>query len=411
MRVLVNGGGVAGTVAAMALQKAGFQPVIFEAYQQSSGLAHGVYLTVAVNGLDALRAIDAHHVVTEEGFPSGKMDFQSGTGKHLGSIPLGPTLDDGTVTHTIRRSALYHGLYQEADRRGIRIEHGKRLVAAEQLPGGGVRAQFADGTVTDGDLLIGADGVHSVTRTIIDPANPGPRYTGLGNTGGFTRMAQLDAQPGDYKMVWGRDCFFGYTISPDGEIWWFANPPSRGEVSREELCGLTSDQMRSRLIKLLSVDSTPAAAILRATTGDIRLTNQHDLPTVPTWHNDSMVIIGDAAHAVSPASGQGASLASEDGVMLAKCLRDLPTIPQALARYDELRRARVERIVTWASGMNNTKKQGVVGRLLRDLVLPIILKKASNPKEMAKTMWMFEHHIDWNEPAGTAAPATAAPRQ
>jgi 2-polyprenyl-6-methoxyphenol hydroxylase-like FAD-dependent oxidoreductase len=70
-----------------------------------------------------------------------------------------------------------------------------------------------------------------------------------------------------------------------------------------------------------------------------------------------MVIIGDAAHAVSPSSGQGASLAAEDAVTLGRCVRDAPTIPAALARYEQLRRARVERVVTWGSGMNNTKKQ------------------------------------------------------
>ena len=63
MRVLVAGAGVAGSVAAMALHKAGFEPVVFDAYERSAGLAHGVYLTVAVNGLDALRAVDSHHVV------------------------------------------------------------------------------------------------------------------------------------------------------------------------------------------------------------------------------------------------------------------------------------------------------------------------------------------------------------
>src|SRR5256885_5035661 len=77
MRVLVAGAGVAGSVAAMALHKAGFEPVVFEAYERGAGLAHGVYLTVAVNGLDALRAVDAHHVVRAAGFLSEKIDFYS----------------------------------------------------------------------------------------------------------------------------------------------------------------------------------------------------------------------------------------------------------------------------------------------------------------------------------------------
>ncbi|MFC4908691.1 FAD-dependent monooxygenase [Actinomadura gamaensis] len=407
MRVLIIGGGVAGTVAALAARKAGLEPRLFEAYGESAGLTHGVFLTVAVNGMDALRAVDAHHVVLDAGFPSGRIRFRSGTGKHLGSVPLGPTLDDGTVTHTIRRADLYGGLYRLVAERGVPIEHGKRLVRAENLPDGGVRAHFADGTSADGDVLIGADGVHSVTRTSIDPANPRPRYTGLGNTGGFTRTADLDAAPGDYVMTWGRDCFFGYTIAPDGEIWWFANPPAKDEPSRADLRRLSDEEIKARLVRLLSVDRSPAARIVRATDGPIGLTNQYDLPSVPTWHDGAMVVIGDAAHAVSPSSGQGASLAAEDAVVLAKCLRDLPTVPEALTRYESLRRDRVERIVKWGSGMNNTKKQGLAGRLLRDLALPFILRKADDPKEMAKMTWMFHHHIDWNGPITAPEPAPA----
>src|SRR4051812_16288999 len=152
------GAGVAGTVAAMAAQKAGLEPVVYEAYDESAGLEHGIYLGVAVNGLAALKLVDAHQVVLKAGFPSGRMNFFSGTGKKLGEMAMGPALGDGTVTHTIRRVDLYRGLYEEAVRRGIPIEHGKRLVSAEETPDG-VVARFADGTLAKGDVLVGADGV------------------------------------------------------------------------------------------------------------------------------------------------------------------------------------------------------------------------------------------------------------
>jgi FAD-dependent urate hydroxylase len=398
MRPLVVGTGVAGTVAALALRKAGFQPTIFEAYEESAGLAHGVYLTVAVNGVDALRAVDAHDIVFRHGFRSPGVRFFAGTGKYLGQVPLGPQLPGGVVTHTIRRADLYGGLYAQTRRRGIPIHHGKRLVGAGPRPGGGVLARFADGSTAEGDVLIGADGVHSAVRAAIDPANPSPRYTGLGNTGGFVPAADVAgfvAEPGDYAMVWGRRCFFGYTVSPDGEVWWFANPPSRTEPSHDELRDLHGDRLRRHLLELLSPDRTPGAAIVRADTGDLRLTNQYELPTVPTWHNDAMVVIGDAAHAVSPASGQGASQAAEDAVILARCLRDEATVPTALARYEAQRRARVERVVAWGSSMNNTKRPGPVGRVLRDLALPVILRRAARPEQLGKLSWLFNHHIEW----------------
>src|SRR5829696_7891164 len=173
-KVLIVGGGIAGPVTAMALQRAGIYPVIYEAYATSAGAA-GAFLTVAVNGLDALRVLDAHRPVLATGFPTTDIVFFSGTGKRLGEVPIGGTLPDGTVTHTIKRVDLYRVLHDEAIRRGIRIEHNRRLVDAESTPDGSVVARFEDGTEAAGDLLIGADGIHSRTRRIIDPAAPGPR--------------------------------------------------------------------------------------------------------------------------------------------------------------------------------------------------------------------------------------------
>src|SRR4030095_6299772 len=138
--------------------------------------------------------------------------------------------------------------------------------------------------------------------------------------------------------VFGRRCFFGYMIHPSGEIWWFANPPSPREPSREDLLAVTSEQWRARLVDLFRDDTGPMLDIIAATTKIFPGWNTYDFPTVPRWHNDRMVIIGDAAHATSPSSGQGASLAIEDAIVLAKCLRDIAGTEAAFAEFERLRR-------------------------------------------------------------------------
>jgi FAD-dependent urate hydroxylase len=395
-KALIIGGGIAGPVTAMALQRAGVESVVYEAYDTSAGLGAGAFLTVAVNGLDALRTLDAHEPVLDAGFPTRNIEFFSGTGKRLGEVPIGGTLPDGTDTHTIKRADLYRVLHDQAIRRGVRIEHGRRLVDAETTPDGGVVARFADGSRAAGDLLIGADGIHSRTRRIIDPTAPEPRYTGLGNIGGFTRNASVNTKPGIYVMVWGRRAFFGYTVSPSGEIWWFANPPSARELTRAELAATTTEQWKRWLIDLFADDASPAVEIIEATTGELPATNQYDVPSVPTWHRGPMVIVGDAAHATSPASGQGASMAIEDAVVLAKCLRDLPDIRQAFAAYERLRRERVERVVAQGARSSSGKAAGPIARVLRDLMLPVILKRVASSGEKSLA-WMYDYHIDWDE--------------
>ena len=394
-RALIIGGGIAGTVAALALRKAGWDPVIYEAYQQSAGLDQGVFLTLAVNGLDALAAVEAADVVKNLGFPTGKIRFASSRGKELGAMAIGPILEDGTVTRTVRRAELYAALYGLAVERGVRIEHGKKLVRTTERDCG-ITAHFADGTQADGEIVIGADGLRSVTRGLIDPTNPPPRYTGMGNVGGFSRTASVTADDGDYRMIWGTRCFFGYTVSPTGEVWWFANPPARTPLTAEQLRAESTEQLKTRISALFAGDRSPAAEIVEATTTSVLLGNQYDLPRVNTWHSSRMIVIGDAAHAVSPSTGQGVSLACEDGVVLAQCLRDHSRPGDAFRVYESLRRPRVERVVAWGSKMGGTKTPGPISRHLRDLILPRILAKGSTPQAMDKQAWMFDHHIEWS---------------
>lgn len=392
-KALIIGGGVAGSVAAMALHKAGIDAVVYERYPHAAADV-GAFLTFAVNGMDALAAIEVNSTVLELGFATPTLKFTSGTGKALGEIPLGGNLADGTVTQTIKRADLYGALQDEAVRRGVRVEYGKKLIDAEPLPGGRVRARFADGTVDEGDVLIGADGIHSAVRTLIDPQAPQPRYVPVLNVGGFARGIEVASEPGVFHMTFGKRAFFAYAVNDAGEVWWFANPPRRTEPTAAELADITDTQWRAELRDLFADDNTPALQIIDATPGEIRAWPTYDLPEVPVWHRDSMVVIGDAAHATSPASGQGASMAIEDAVMLAKSLRDVSGTEKAFATYESLRRERVERIVAAGAKSSNSKAAGPISRVFRDAFMPIFLKKMAKGGDKSAA-FMFDHHIDW----------------
>lgn len=382
---LVAGGGIAGAVAAIALHKAGYTPIVHEAYGAEAD-ERGAFLTVAVNGLAALRALDLDpSAVLKAGYPTPRLSLTNGAGRQLALLPLGGPEPDGTVTTTIRRADLYAALRAEVTARGIEIVYDKRLVSVSE-DGEKVTAGFADGSQASADLLVGADGLNSATRKLLDPAAPAPRYLGLLNAGGFTTdevRADLDRTPGLVHMAFGRRCFFGWSAAPDGSIWWFANPPSAKPTGP-----LAATAWRTHLLDLFAEDTIPAAAIIRATAEVLGPWNTFDLPKVPVWRSGRTVLIGDAAHAASPSSGQGASMAIEDAVTLGKCLA---TEEDPLAAYERVRRDRVQRVVAAGRRNGSGKAAGPIGSAIRDAMTPLVMRmlyRKGNPQA-----WILDHRV------------------
>jgi FAD-dependent urate hydroxylase len=392
-KAIVIGCGIGGPVVAMALQRAGIEAVIYEAYETPADYV-GSFLNTASNGLDALRTLDSHTRVLAEGFAIPRMVMWSETGKRLGEVANGATLADGTSSITIRRGLLHRALRDEAISRGIRIEQGKRLVDAVE-DARGVVARFEDGTEITGDVLVGADGLNSRVRRIIDPDAPRPNYTGLPSMGGCARATTLAPTPETFHMIFGKRAFFGYCVRPSCKTYWFANLTRRDELTRQELSAISPQTWKEQLLELFADDTGPATEILQATGGELAAYPIYDMQAVPTWYRGGIVLTGDAAHATSPSSGQGASLAIEDAVVLAKCLRALPDARQAFTAYARLRRGRVEKVVKYSARISRTKALGPVGRWFRDLFMPFALKHFATPAAHA---WLYRYHVDWNEP-------------
>jgi 2-polyprenyl-6-methoxyphenol hydroxylase-like FAD-dependent oxidoreductase len=305
---------------------------------------------------------------------------------------------------SVHRSDLYAALRDAATARGIPVEYGRRLVAATSR-GDGVRAEFADGTTAEADVLVGADGLRSRVRSIIDPGAPVARYVPLLNTGGYARGLRLggriDARPGVLHCCFGRRCFLGYVVAPDGEVWWFANPPAPRERDAAELAAIPEAHWRSEVKALFDGDDLPAAELVDASPHVFAGWNTYDMPPVPTWHRDRMVIIGDAAHATAPSAGQGASMALEDAVALALALRDHGSVPAAFAAYEHGRRERVERVVEHGRRSGEGKDLGPFGRLFRDRVIMPMVRRRAARVGAEPDRWLYDHHVEWTTPSAT----------
>jgi len=395
-KALIIGGGIAGPVAAMALQRAGIEATIYEAWDHPADYT-GWFLNTASNGLDVLHTLGIDLASRADGHPIPTMVMWSGTGKRLGEVANGIRLEDGTVSICIKRGELQRVLREETLGRGIRIEYGKQLTGYEPAGDGGVTAMFEDGTTAEGDLLVGADGIHSATRQLLVPGSPEPAYTGLVGVGGYSRSTTIPPTPDTQHFVFGRRAFFGYLVRESGEIWWFANLARPQKPSRQELAAISSHQWKRHLLELFAGDLPLIGEIIQSTGSDIGAHVVEDLAATPVWHRGPVVLIGDAAHATSPNAGQGASLAMEDALVLAKCLRDLPEVERAFATYERLRRQRAEKIVAYSHRIGRSKTiSNPLGVWIRDLVMPFALKRFASPAAHA---WIYTYHIDWDEHA------------
>jgi 2-polyprenyl-6-methoxyphenol hydroxylase-like FAD-dependent oxidoreductase len=348
-RVIVIGGGVAGTCAALALHKAGLDVMVCEAHPRTAGDL-GAFLTLASNGMRALAQIGAAQAIARAGFGLTAMNVLDEDGTELAKRPMGDHEDALTRFRCLRWSELTAALQGEVNARGIELRHGAGLVELTEN-GTGVMAGLTDGTTVTGDLLIGADGIGSVVRTLIDPDAAQPRYAGQRVFYGYTDQITPPSEPGLITMVRGRSVNFGYTVSPAGQVYWFARQTAD---ALDQTAVAPSAQVRAELLEDLRKDATPTAGVVAAT-GDILVTNARDLPDVTRWSTERVLLIGDAAHAASPATGQGASMAFEDAVVLAKALRDRENQSAALKLYEQLRRPRTQHNIAASAAMTGRR--------------------------------------------------------
>ncbi len=394
-KALIIGCGIAGPAVAMFLKRAGIDAEIYEARKTPEGYA----LSLSSNGVEVLKMLGLDGPVIAEGSAVTRGMMWNAKGKRLGEVPLAGA---GEKSVFIKRIPLGMILAEEAERQGIKIERGKKLEGIEVTNTGGVVATFQDGTTARGDLLIGCDGVHSRTRQLIDPAFSGPVYTGLMNTGGYTDGLKLSSPPETTHFIFGKRAFFGYHVSPSGYIYWFANYVQAEEPAREVGVGGTDEERRQRLLELFRDDRPFIREIIGAAEEIFPDFPSYALPTQPTsWHRGPLVLVGDAVHAISPSSGQGASMALEDAAVLAKCLRDIPDVEQAFGTFEQLRRERTAKMFELGQRSDSGKfVTRPMQQWFRDLTTPIFLKLFANPKA---SDWIYSYKVNWGEPVSVQA--------
>src|SRR5262249_19561118 len=245
-----------------------------------------------------LRALGLKRAADDLGFRNDRLVFHNDSGRVLAEVEVGGI--------TVMRGELSAAIREAAEEAGGRFEIGKTLSSVAGGHGD-VVATFAAGTSAYGTCLVGADGIHSRTRYSYFTNAPAPSYTGIINLGGIVRT-DLPPTGATMHMIFGRRAFFGYAVRPAGETYWFSNCSQKEEPSRTAVIG-DPDRYRRQLLAVHEGDPSEVTRILQAIGGPIGAWPVFDILSLPSWHRGAVCLMGDAAHAVGPHVGQGASLA------------------------------------------------------------------------------------------------------
>jgi salicylate hydroxylase len=333
-RIVIVGGGIGGLFAANALFAHGLNVSLYEQAQALDEVGAGVFLTP--NSVRHLERVGLGPAVEKWGARVGPKSHYF---RHDG-VPIAPV----QVADAFRWNAAF-GMHRAdlvaflATALPADVVHcGYRAIRFEQV-GDIARVQFADGTSVEGDVVIGADGIHSALRTYVFPPSK-PVFHGTICYRGLVAHERLPDWPMDRWQMWAGPAkhFLVFPVRQGQMLNYVGFVPADEEMKESWSAGGDPEVLRGEFegwdrrigSVLKQVDKTFRWAL-------------YDREPMPTWTKERLTLLGDAAHPMLPHLGQGANQAIEDGIALATILGRVENaaVPAALRAYERLRRERV----------------------------------------------------------------------
>jgi FAD-dependent urate hydroxylase len=353
MNIVILGAGVAGVASAIALRLHGHTVRVVERRPAPSHLGAGVVLwpnaSFVLAELGLLAAVAA-----VAGTPI-QMKRMSQQGELLSTLDIGE-LDRamGWPSHAILRRDLQRIMLARLADLGVHVEYGRHVLRLEDGGAAQARAVLDDGGELSADLIVGADGrMRSAAREYVN-VSAAPVYQGHVNWVGVLESNAAVVDDMAILDFWGVGQRFGLVPVSRNKVYWaaaMAQPAPAGAAGHDV-------DIRAALSAQFAAWPAPVGHILAASDpASIRRIDIYDVDPIDCWHRDNVLLVGDAAHAALPTSGQGAGQALEDAWHLARCLpANLPTnlpakaveaaeLPAALAAFTALRRDKT-RVIT-----------------------------------------------------------------
>jgi 2-polyprenyl-6-methoxyphenol hydroxylase-like FAD-dependent oxidoreductase len=313
--------------------------------------------------------------VTQAGWALERIQLHSVTDGLLQDFDLRKVVARyGQPTVSIHRAALVQVLADALPAGTLRLD--KRCTTFEQ-DDHGVTVRFADGSQDRGAVLVGADGIRSTVREQLIPGIP-LRYSGQTCYRGIANCEPPKGMERTSSEVWGGAIRIGFSAVGPRQLYWFATQtaPANSAGPAGPLADWLADQYAGF--------PPPVPDMLRHTpSADILRTDLYDFAPLGRWSHGRVVLLGDAAHAMTPNLGQGGAQAIEDAYVLAEQLARCPEPGQAFRAYEALRLRKVRWIVktAWQFG----RAAHVRGRLL---------EKVRNCLMKCMPEWLNQRQLD-----------------
>ncbi|MDO7538701.1 FAD-dependent urate hydroxylase HpxO [Acinetobacter nosocomialis] len=338
MNVVIIGAGMGGLTTGIALKKFGHQVRIFE--QTEKILPVGAAISLWSNGVKCLNYLGLTEKIAKLGGQMDDLAYVDGlTGDVMTQFSLRPLIEEvGQRPYPVARADLQNMLMDEFGRDQIYL--GKKMVSLEDKADY-VEVHFADGSSTQADLLIGADGTHSMTRAYVLGQQVQRRYAGYVNWNGLVDIFEDLAPAQQWTTYVGEGKRASLMPVADGRFYFFLDVPLPAglENNRDEY---------KKLLKLYFADwCQPVQQLIERL--DPQKTNRveiHDIEPFTQFYKGRVVILGDAAHSTTPDIGQGGCQAMEDAIYLARSLQiNTLGLEDALRRYQNKRNERANELV------------------------------------------------------------------
>jgi salicylate hydroxylase len=372
--IAVIGGGIGGLTAALAFARRGANVTV---YEQAPALTEvGAGLQITPNGARALDALGIDRALAATGVQAqAVVPMDAMTGREIARFDLSAQTPPYVFYH---RAALIDILARGCDAAGVTVKLGAKIT---QINADGSFA--CEGTTIRPTLTVGADGLHSVVRGLINqPAQP--FFTG--------------------QVAW-RAMIISDAADPVARIWM---APGRHMVTYPlpgARLNIVAVQERSQWAKegwhhaddpgnlrMAFADCGWEAKSILAKVEEARLWGLFRHPVAAKWHMGAVAILGDAAHPTLPFLAQGANLAIEDAYTLARCCDEDASLEAGLRSYQDKRRARVVRAIEAANKNARNYHLHGVQRMVAHAGLRTLGKVAPSAF-LNRLSWLYDHDV------------------